>query len=825
MSRRCPRCGAEGLRDNAKFCDTCGATITVSFQEDETVSLPAATTVIDQGSTRYIPEAETPDEDSPAAAGRAEQQTIADEGATRFVPEAEDAGGEGSTRYIPEAGTLIDEDALRFAPESDPAADDGLTRSIAEITGEHHPATTALLETEVAGDAAGQAGPPDHAAAKSTGSKQEILKSGQILQHRYRLDQMLGKGGFGAAYLALDLKLKRRCVVKQMLTRGRSPREVAVDRVNFDREVNLLAELNTPGHPNIPEIYDYFSDDNGNYLIMKYIEGRNLQFVLDHDEGKIPWREAIRYAVDVCDALNYMHTHRTEPIMHRDVKPANILLGDDGRVWLVDFGLAKADPVETSNDDHRATRASGSLGYTPLEQWLGEAVPESDVYALGATLHHLVTGVDPLEAYEDEFNIKKIQDLHGQLPPIRQIDRKFPGDLEKIISQATAAEMDKRSTALQFKQQLEVLVSSGQEAVLFTFKNGKSAKTVGQLVDLCEQNREEAETYLYNGDFERWFLLINRNDLAEAATQAVEQSKDRRDGLERFLKLIMPNLFVRRLKRAGWHVVRGSIQFTLSAIIVTAVLAIGLSYIGGFIIQQSITSLNWDFSKLKPDSENYYTEPFLSQKFSEEAGTYFDNDQVEVQIKAPDQLEVNTTWKGIPLKTLFTVRLARNKQPRFYVAEINNLPLSIVGDNLSGGINRGVNTVFQRGPVDLVRLVILDNLVVFNIEPSTDPQRPTFVTATPVPGPTPTPIPIPTPTAVPVTMVIVFNELGNDVSLEIENRSWSIPANDTQVIELPPGTYTYTLRYEPQHQIAAQGTKTWNQNSAYRLSINQLQEK
>ena len=122
------------------------------------------------------------------------------------------------------------------------------------------------------------------------------LTTGRVLQERYRLDEVLGKGGFGAAYLAQDLKLKRVCVVKQMLTpEGTSLKDIELYRANFEREASLLVQLNHPGHPNIPEIYDYFSDAGGNYLVMKYIEGQSLKDVLDQKgEGRIPWREAVR---------------------------------------------------------------------------------------------------------------------------------------------------------------------------------------------------------------------------------------------------------------------------------------------------------------------------------------------------------------------------------------------------------------------------------------------------------------------------------------------------------------------------------------------------
>lgn len=768
MTRHCPNCGEEGLRDKAQFCDNCGAKLVVASDHEATLAMPE--TPADDEATRFMPEADTPTED----------------GATMFMPEDETVEADEATRFIPDEEAADDDGATRPMREGELAAEAGAPKTI----------TRTRISEPVA--------PP----------KSDDFKTGHMLQNRYRLDKALGKGGFGAAYLAEDVKLKRRCVVKQMLAKRRSAKELEIQRANFEREAKLLAELNDPGHPNIPEIYDYFSDSSGNYLVMKYIEGRSLKDALEQSESKLPWRETVRYAIDICSALNYMHAHGREPVMHRDIKPANILLGDDGRVWLVDFGLAKANPVGNSSGDLVATQASGSLGYSPLEQWLGQAVPTSDIYALGATLHHLVTGINPLDAYTGEFHIKKLQEKHAQFSPVRQLDRTLPKALEDAISRAVAADPNQRPTALQLQQQLEVTISGAQGAALYTFKNGKSAKTVGQLVDLCEKNRREAEGYLYNGDFERWFLLINRNDLAEAAVQAVKQGKHQKDGLEKFLRLIVPNLFLRRLSKAGWHVSRGALQFGLSAIIIVFLLAVGGSYLVGFFIQQSIGSFPWNFAALDLTQGNHFTEADLTEKFRLAAGPYLDKLKVEVQ--APDQLEISATLNGYPLKT--PVKMGRaGPIPYFDVSELNNIPLWWVGDNISQGINEGVAEAFRRGPVDLTRLLVLDGEIVFNVVDSQEVGRPPFATSTPTITPTPTPTATPTP--VNVTLVVVFNELDQDVILEIDDQTWEIAANDSQAIQMPPGTYDYRVEYKETEEIAAQGTKTWTLNQAYRLHI------
>ena len=387
MARQCPYCGENNLREKAHFCDKCGSKLAV--MPDDTLTRPEATTLIDDGLTRAIPE---------SGVGL-------DEGLTRAMPETETLMDDGLTRSIPQAKMPVDDGLTRRAPEDRPALEDGSTRLMPEAG---DGSTRPMPEEDEAQTKAVPTAKTEEQTKNLTlisetrvaGTKEELLTTGAVVQlhGRYQLIKILGKGGFGAAYLAEDIKLKRRCVVKQMLVKHYSSRDLAIYRANFEREAKLLVELNDPGHPSIPEIYDYFSEDDSNYLVMKYIEGRNLKDVLEQSEHQLPWREAIRYTIEICSALHYMHTKGREPVMHRDIKPANILLGDDGRVWLVDFGLAKANPVKGS-DDPLATQALGTLGYTPLEQWLGEGP-----YFEGARFSLVDAVFGPVFRYFDTFD-------------------------------------------------------------------------------------------------------------------------------------------------------------------------------------------------------------------------------------------------------------------------------------------------------------------------------------------------------------------------------------------------------------------------------------
>ncbi len=812
-------------RDTLPISDAVEADIEDGF----TVAMPAARDTlpisdaveadIEDGFTVAMPAArDTQDRLSVPDAGDADIE----DGFTMAMPNARDTQDNLSVPDISNADTVEEDLTVAMTPAKDTEPQADLTtvkpniKDITRVDGTEEFAT-------------------DHVkrAPKTRVITSEItLNLGEVLQDRYRLDKLLGRGGYGAAYLAQDIRLKRICVVKQMLHKqGVSARQLEEQRASFEKEASLLVQLNQPGHPNIPEIYDYFYDDTGNYLVMKYIEGQNLKEVIDQNEGKIPWRKAIRYIIDVSSALNYMHTQGQEPVMHRDIKPANILLGNDNRIWLIDFGLAKEDPLEKSTKQID-NRAAGSVGYAPLEQWFGEAAPASDIYAVGATLHHMVTGLNPIRAFSGKFDIQKIHELHGKFTPIREVDRRLPKNLEEIITGATAAKPAERPTAQQLQEQLQVVITGAQGAALFTFKNGRSARTVEELVDLCDKNKKEAQEHLCNGNFERWFLLINRNDLASAATQAMQQSKTKREGLEIFLKLILPNLFVRRLTRFGGQTARLGALIILIFLVAVAVLAAGSSYIIGQIVEQTIDDgVVWTFSTVDLAQKQVYDETYLHEKFNAIAGTYFDDD-IQVDVNAPDQINVSATWSGFPLNVAFSVRLAHN-QPRIYISTINSIPLYLITNNISRGINNGIQAAFRRSPVDISSLIVRDDKVVFTIEEARTianaSSRPTLTLPTPTYTPLPpTPTPTVTPTPVKFSLVVIFNDLSEDVDIHIKGRTveggvWAtvlpIIANRAEVIEPPAGAYSYTVTYKSDGEWAAEGSEEWVLKQAYRVRI------
>jgi serine/threonine-protein kinase len=232
------------------------------------------------------------------------------------------------------------------------------------------------------------------------------LERGAFLHNRYRILEILGQGGMGSIYRAIDENLGVEVAVKENLfTTDEYARQ-------FRREAIILANLR---QPNLPRVSDHFViEEQGQYLIMDYIEGEDLRERMDRF-GLIPENEIIVVGVAICDALSYMHT-RKPPVLHRDIKPGNVKISPQGEIFLVDFGLAKV--VQTGEQTSTGARAM-TPGYSPPEQY-GAARTDhrSDIYSLGATMYAALAGIIP----EDSLARTMEQ---TELTPIRKRNNKI----------------------------------------------------------------------------------------------------------------------------------------------------------------------------------------------------------------------------------------------------------------------------------------------------------------------------------------------------------------------------------------------------------------
>src|SRR5579863_9589416 len=223
---------------------------------------------------------------------------------------------------------------------------------------------------------------------QTTGS----LPEQTLLASRFQLVSRIGQGGMGAVYKANDTKFADRPVaVKEMSKAGLPPSRVAEAEASFEHEANLLSKLI---HPNLPRIYEYFTENDRSYLVMDFIEGETLEDYLEkHNGGPLPIEQVLKWAEQLCNVLSYLHNHQP-PIIFRDLKPANVMISDSGHIFLIDFGIARIFKPGQSHD----TVALGSPGFAAPEQYgKAQSTPRSDIYSLGALLHCLLTGLDPSE--------------------------------------------------------------------------------------------------------------------------------------------------------------------------------------------------------------------------------------------------------------------------------------------------------------------------------------------------------------------------------------------------------------------------------------------
>ncbi|GCE10869.1 serine/threonine-protein kinase [Tengunoibacter tsumagoiensis] len=252
------------------------------------------------------------------------------------------------------------------------------------------------------------------------------LSDKALLDGRYQLEILIGQGGMGAVYKAIDTRFSNRSVaVKEMSRSGLTPAQVQEAEASFERESQILAELL---HPNLPRIYDHFTEGERSYLVMDFIEGQTIEeYIERRGSGMLPLEQVLPWADQLCAVLTYLHTHQP-PIIFRDLKPSNVMISGTGHIYLIDFGIARVFKPGQSHD----TVALGSPGYAAPEQYgKAQSTPRSDVYSLGALLHHLLTGIDPSE-----------QPFFFQ--PASQFNSSVPNELSELLQRMLDMNAEKR---------------------------------------------------------------------------------------------------------------------------------------------------------------------------------------------------------------------------------------------------------------------------------------------------------------------------------------------------------------------------------------------
>lgn len=269
--------------------------------------------------------------------------------------------------------------------------------------------------------------------------------AGTVLHGRYRIKKLLAMGGFGAVYLAEDTKTRNAEVaIKDMICAD--PQEFAIRLNFFRREAEILRSL--ASMPIVPRFHDLIEQDRSAHLVMEFIHGQDLLKLLEaNNNAPFPVEQVVEWGRAVCDVLTHMHT-QTPPVVHRDLKPDNIMLLPDGRgIKMIDFGTAR-DLGKTAKEQMKAKTRVYTEGYAPPEQIVGKPEPRSDLFALAGTMYHLATGKAP----EGYYTAKELEDRLAQNGAIPAPQRWF---FELIRINLAEDLHDRYHTAREIKADLE----------------------------------------------------------------------------------------------------------------------------------------------------------------------------------------------------------------------------------------------------------------------------------------------------------------------------------------------------------------------------------
>src|SRR5438874_2434175 len=273
---------------------------------------------------------------------------------------------------------------------------------------------------------------PVSGGGQNGGYHRHLTTGTELSGGRYKIEKPVAAGGMGAVYRAIDTRFNRPCAVKEMLDEFQNDTERTQAVEWFGREATLLLDLN---HPCIPRVRDFFVEGGKHYLVMDFIEGRTLGDVLEKD-GNVLGVSGARgvseartrsWGQQICSVLSYLH-RQSPPIIFRDLKPSNIMVTERDEIKLIDFGIAR------TFQSQRQSTIIMTLGYAPPEQLHGMPEPRSDLYALGATLHRVLTRHDASNNKPSIFSF----------PPVRSLRPDISMAFEQVIMRALAPNLEQR---------------------------------------------------------------------------------------------------------------------------------------------------------------------------------------------------------------------------------------------------------------------------------------------------------------------------------------------------------------------------------------------
>ncbi len=258
------------------------------------------------------------------------------------------------------------------------------------------------------------------------------LKPGELLKDRYKVMGLIKKSYVSRVYKGFDNQTKKDVAVKELLIEAFSnPTEKQEALKQFLLESKILLKLN---HPNLPKFEDYFDCNGKRYMIMEYVKGDKLKTLVEKFEGFWEEEQVIKWGIELCDVIGYLHTREPNPIIFRGLCPENVIVAEDGRLKLIDFGISK---IFLPQSKTLAVAKTAKLHFSPMEQYTSQTNERTDIYAIGATLYYILTKVPPIDSIERVLN-------SVPLPSCKKYNPHASPELEKILFRAMEVEQDNR---------------------------------------------------------------------------------------------------------------------------------------------------------------------------------------------------------------------------------------------------------------------------------------------------------------------------------------------------------------------------------------------
>jgi serine/threonine protein kinase len=338
-----------------------------------------------------------------------------------------------------------------------------------------------------------------------------MIEAGTMLQNRYRVEQKIGQGGMGAVYIATDERFGSKVAIKETF--------FSDDKFGkaFEREARLLNNLK---HSALPHVSDHFADDNGQFLVMEFIDGEDLTEMLEKRGSAFLLSDVMNWAEQLLDALDYLHK---QGIVHRDIKPQNLKLNARGQIILLDFGLAKGNPTDAHNTTATKSVFGYSRNYASLEQIQGTGTdPRSDLYALAATLYHLLTGVPPEDALTRAMDV--VNNKPDPLKPPHNIHAQVSENLSAVLMRSMDLNASQRPHSA--NEMREMLKGNNQA----TDNLPKTVAEQANATNIYTQNTQiKQDTNVLRVDTENETLVKTR--VTDNSQVFANQTKPKRGGL------------------------------------------------------------------------------------------------------------------------------------------------------------------------------------------------------------------------------------------------------------------------------------------------------